>query len=286
MTFLLMALVFSSCTEENYVLGDLNTPTEMVITTEIVGKDATHPNGDGSGKVNFSTTATDALSYRYIYNGAESLAVNGKMSYSFGTTGTYKYNVTVVAYGAAGLSTSKTVEVVVEVLYSPPADLLTMLTGDSSRTWRIKSEAVGHFGVGPADSVTSIWWSADPLAKEGKGAYDDRFTFGVNGAFAHKTNGTAYGQKGPMTKDLGGDQGLTPNADGEFENYPLANYAEKWTLSAPGGQETLTFSSKGYHGFYVGGNHSYVILSRSANEMKLRTVGADGNGWFVIFIAE
>jgi hypothetical protein len=27
-------------------------------------------------------------------------------------------------------------------------------------------------------------------------------------------------------------------------------------------------------------------LSRTANEMLLRTVGADGNGWFVILIAE
>lgn len=286
MTFLLMAVIFSGCTEENYVLGDLKTPSNLVIATEIVGKNASNPNGDGSGIVNFTATANDVLSYKFIYNGAETLSVGGKMSYAFGTTGTFKYDVTVVAYGAGGLSSSKTVEVEVKVVYAPPADLLTMLTSDSSRTWRIKSEAVGHFGVGPADSDTSIWWSAPPLAKDGKGAYDDKFVFNVNGAFTHTTNGTAYGQKGPMTADLGGDKGLTANADGEFENYPLANYTEAWTLSAPGGKETLTFSSKGYHGFYVGGNHSYTILSRTANEMHLRTVGADGNGWFVILIAE
>jgi hypothetical protein len=286
MVFLLLALVFSSCEEENHVLGDLNTPSNLNVSTEIVGSDAANPFGDGSGIVNFTVTGSDVLSYKFIYNGAETLAVNGKTTYTFGTTGKHKYTVTVVAYGAGGLSSSKTVEVEVDVKYAPPADLLTMLTSDSSRTWRIKSEAVGHFGVGPADAATSIWWSAPPLAKDGKGAYDDRFVFNVNGSFTHTTNGTAYGQKGPMTADLGGDQGLTANSDGEFENYPLANYTEGWALSAPGGQETLTFSNKGYHGFYVGGNHSYTILSRTANEMLLRTVGADGNGWFVIFIAE
>jgi hypothetical protein len=36
----------------------------------------------------------------------------------------------------------------------------------------------------------------------------------------------------------------------------------------------------------VGGNHRYSILSRSANEMSLRTIGADGLAWYVILIAE
>ncbi len=286
MTFLFMALIFSSCTEENYVLGDLNTPSNLNISTEIVGSDASNPFGDGSGIVNYTVTGTNVLSYKFIYNGAETVSVIGKATYAFGTTGKHKYTVTVVAYGTGGLSSSKTVEVEVNVVYAPPADLLTMLTSDSSRTWRIKSEAVSHFGVGPADSPTSIWWSAPSLAKEGKGAYDDRFVFNVNGMFTHKTNGTAYGQKNPMIADLGGDKGLTANSDGEFENYPFADYTEGWSLSAPGGQETLTFADKGYHGFYVGGNHSYAILSRTANEMYLRTVGADGNGWFVTFVAE
>ncbi len=284
LTFLSLALVFSSCEKENYEFGDLVTPTNMVITTEIVGVDATHPNGDGSGTVHFNVTADNAITYRFVYDGTESTSALGTKTYTFGTTGLKKYAVTVVAYGTGGVSSSKTVEVEVLVVYAPPADLLTMLTSDSSRTWRLKSEATGHFGVGPADSDAPIWWAAGPNDKEGFGAYDDRFIFNVNGSFTHVTNGDTFGKLAAMAADLGGDQGLTPDGNGEAI-YALADYSENWNLSAPGGKETLTFSNIGYHGFYVGGDHKYVILSRSANEMSIKTVGADGLGWFAILIA-
>jgi hypothetical protein len=284
-SFLSLMLVFSSCTEENYVLGDLKAPSDLQMSADIVGVDVNNPNGDGSGTVNFTATSSGALSYKFIYNGAETYSPNGKMTYNFGATGTYKYAVTVVAYGTGGVSSSTTVEVEVKVVYVPPADLITMLTSDSSRTWRIKSEGTGHFGVGPADSGNSDWWSAAPEDKAAWECYDDRFTFNVDGTFTHITNGKTFGKLDAMAADLGGDQGLTANGDGETI-YELADYSENWSLSAPNGNETISFSNIGYHGFYVGGDHKYVILSRTENEMKLKTVGADGNGWFVILIAE
>ncbi|MHB1107438.1 MAG: glucan endo-1,3-beta-D-glucosidase [Lutibacter sp.] len=283
-TFLSIALVFSSCEKENYEFGDLVTPTNLVITTDIVGVDATHPNGDGSGTVHFNVTADNAITYRFVYDGAESTSALGTKTYTFGATGLKKYAVTVVAYGTGGVSSSKTVEVEVLVVYSPPADLLTMLTSDSSRTWRLKAESTGHFGVGPADADQPVWWAAAPNDKAAFGAYDDRFIFNVDGTFTHITNGDTFGKLAAMAADLGGDQGLTPDGNGESV-FALADYSESWNLSAPGGQETLTFSNIGYHGFYVGGDHKYAILSRSANEMSIKTVGADGNGWFAILVA-
>ena len=47
------------------------------------------------------------------------------------------------------------------------------------------------------------------------------------------------------------------------------------------GNLILSFTGNGFAGFYVGGNHSYTILSRSSNEIYLRTVGFDTNGWFI-----
>tara|TARA_R110001583_G_C5574637_1_gene402368 strand:- start:250 stop:1128 length:879 start_codon:yes stop_codon:yes gene_type:complete len=282
--FLTLAF-FASCEEPNYEFGDIITPSNVQLTAEIVGVDADNPFGDGSGTVNFTATSDDVITYKFIYNGAESMAPTGEKTYNFGVTGTHKYTVTVEAIGTGGVSSTTSIEVEVLALYAPPADLLTMLTADSSRTWRLKAEGAGHFGVGPADSPDPIWWAAAPFDKEGKGAYDDRFIFNADGSFTHITNGSGYGQSGAMSQDIG-EVSLEPNSDNEYENYPLDDYTEGWLLSAPGGQETLTFSNIGYHGFYVGGDHSYTILSRSPNEMSLRTIGADGLGWFAILIAE
>src|SRR6187431_2753477 len=104
MSFLSLMLIFSSCSEENYVLGDLNAPSNLQLTAEIVGSDTANPNGDGSGTVNFTATSSGALAYKFIQEGAEKNSPNGKTSYNFGKTGTYKYAVTVVAYGVGGTS--------------------------------------------------------------------------------------------------------------------------------------------------------------------------------------
>lgn len=284
--FFTIALMIGGCEKETYEFGDIITPSNLSVIAEVVGTDAANPYGDGSGEVIFTATSDDVITYKYVIEGSSTMAPSGRLSHLFSTTGVHSYNVTVIAVGTAGTMTSKTIEVEVFVLYQPPADLLQMLVGDGTRTWRLKSEASGHFGVGPADATTPIWWAAGPYEKDGLGAYDDRFTFNADGTFTHTTNGNAYGKAPAMDTEIGNSHSLSANGNNEYENYPLDNYSEKWSLSAPGGQETLSFSHIGYHGFYVGGDHKYAILARSANEMTLRTVGSDGLGWFAILVAE
>jgi len=280
--FLTLAF-FVSCEEETFEFGDIIAPSNLQITTEIVGQDV-NPTGDGSGVVHVNVKADNAITYKFIHNGAEKTSASGEMTYSFSTTGTETYTITVLAFGTAGVSSSKSIQLDVLVVYEPPADLVTMLTGDSSRTWRVKAEGPGHFGVGPSDGFEPIWWSAAPNDKADWACYDDTFQFNVDGSFSHTTNGDTFGKLPAMAADLGGDQGLVGDGNDEAV-YALDNYQDTWTLSAPNDQETLTFSTIGYHGFYVGGDHSYKILSRSANEMSLRTIGAGGLAWYVILVA-
>ena len=272
-----LALIVFTCQEDDYEVGDLIAPSNIQVTVDIVGADATNPNGDGSGAVNFVVTADNAISYQYVYNGEIKAAPGGKQNFTFSVIGLNKYAVTAIAFGRGGVSSSKTVEVEVLSLYEPPADLITMLTADSERTWKIAAEVQNHFGLGPIGGDPFQYYGAAPGDKADSGMYDDRYAFNVDGTFSHDTgtDGSVFGRKG-LIEELNGPGG-TANGD-DIEMYPYASYTGIWSLSAPAGIETISLSGLGFMGYYIGGNHQYIIYSRSANEMVLKSI--DGNGVF------
>mgnify|MGYP000369957585 CR=1 FL=1 len=279
-----LTILFTSCQENDFEFGEIIAPSNILISEVIVGVDSNNPYGDGSGTVHFTASADNAVSYKFVYNGDETVSLSGKHTYNFSNLGVNTYTVTVVASGTAGVTSNETIQVEVLSTYKIPDDLLTMLTDNSSRTWRIKSESSGHFGVGPADETSPIWYGAGPDEKAGLGMYDDRYTFGVNESFTHTTNGNVFGKEVPLQNTFGASS-IAPNSNDEIENYVLDDYTSSWSLTAPGGVETLTLTNNGFCGFYVGSS-SFVIISRSANEMVLRTTGFDGLGWFITLIAE
>jgi len=293
--FILMALVFMGCQENDYSFGDIITPSNIQITAEIVGADTSNPNGDGSGVVNFTATADNAVSYKYVFNGVETVSLSGKSTISFSTIGLNTYTVTVVASGTAGVSSSKTIQVEVLSTYSPPEELISKLYGFdpanpnavSSRTWKIQSAKPGHFGLGPvAGSVPTEWYGAGPGEKADVGMYDDRFIFSSDGTYQHVTNGDVFGRDPHIVNDLGANtSGAVEGAD--ILNFAYADYTGSFTLTAPGGVETISLSDKGFIGYYTGGNHSYEIFDRGTpNEMILRTTDAasDFDWWFILVL--
>lgn len=288
--FIILALVFTSCQEDDATVGAIIAPSNIQIDVDIVGADAANPNGDGSGTVNFTASADNTISYQYVYNDNTTSAPGGKQSYDFAILGLNTYSVTVIAFGTGGASASKTVNVEVLSLYEPPADLLEMLHANSSREWRIKAEAKPHFGLGPVGGfIPGEWFSAEPYSKDGVGMYDDRYIFNADGTFTHIVDntttdgtGTVFGRD-PLINELGGPGGGT--VDGaDILNYPFNDYSEQWTLTAPSGQETISLTGTAFMGYYTGGDHKYQIFSRSANEMILKTT--DGNNefdwWFTL----
>ncbi len=284
LSFAITLFIFSSCETEDYEFGDIIAPTNLTITPEIVGKNATRPFGDGSGIVNITAKANDAISYKFIHNGVETVKASGQLTYNFGNTGINKYTITVVASGTAGVTTSTTIEIEVSVVYVPPADLVTSLTGNSSRTWRIKAESNGHFGLGPVGgSIPNEYFPAPANSKSDTGMYDDRFTFKKDGSFSHNVGAdkVVFGRK-VLIEQLNGPGGVAVGDD--IIQYPYTNNTGLYTITAPNKVETISLSGKGFIGYYIGGTHKYRIFKRSANEMILST--ADGNNefewWFVI----
>ncbi|MFY0629002.1 MAG: PKD domain-containing protein [Flavobacteriaceae bacterium] len=292
--FLSLTFFFISCQDENQEFGDIISPSNIQITTEIVGADAANPNGDGSGRVHFTATASNAVSYKFIYNGNETVSPSGRMTYDFAILGLNTYTVTVVASGTAGVTSSSSIQVDVLSTYAPPAALLEKLHGTSTKTWRIKSEKGGHFGLGPVGGqIPTEWYGAGPDEKAGVGMYNDRYVFNINGTFTHITDGTNDAGGDDPTGDVFGRNGLIDelgatggNANGDdIENLPFDDYSEGWFLTAPGGVETMTITGLGFIGYYTGGNHTYQIFDRTvANELLLKTT--DGNSgfdwWFII----
>lgn len=297
---LLMALLivssFQACQEDDVEFGDITAPSNLVVTVELQGQDAENPNGDGSGVAILRADADNAISYQYVFNGATSSAPAGERTFNFSVLGLNTYDVTAIAFGTGGASTSVTIQVEILSTYEPPADLLTMLTNDSSRTWRIKSEAPSHFGLGEIGGDLNGFFAAPPNDKEGVGMYDDRYIFNIDGTFTHitdstndedgvNTDGTVFGREVLIDELNGPGSGEADGAD--ILNYPYSDYTAQWFLTGPGGVDTINLTGIGFIGYYIGGDHTYKIEMRSANEMTLRTT--DGNGqfdWGFILIAD
>ncbi|MBW4360186.1 glycoside hydrolase family 16 protein [Flavobacterium taihuense] len=105
-----------SCSGSNSEESVVNqSPTNLKVSSEIVGTDAQNPNGDGSGVVNFKLSATNATSYKIVLGNGETKEVtNGSFSYTYNASGTNTYVLYVSAYNA-GQFVSKTLSITVFV---------------------------------------------------------------------------------------------------------------------------------------------------------------------------
>lgn len=90
-------------------------PTNLTVSAEIVGTNTSNPNGNGSGTVNFTISATNATSYKILLENGETRDVtNGNFTYTYTTAGTNTFVVYVSAYNSGNfISTSKSITVFV-----------------------------------------------------------------------------------------------------------------------------------------------------------------------------
>ncbi len=231
----------------------------------------------------FTANAADAITYKFVQDGVEYMVPSGVFTTRFTNTGVHVYSIDVIASGTAGVMSNGSTSVEVLYTFEPPADLVEALTTGS---WRVMAEAPAHMGVGPADDMApdgvASWWNAGPYDKADTAMYDDRMVFSSDGTMEYQTAGSIFGKAPPLEEEFFGNQGLgDPNSDNEHLYYPVDNFNSNWTVSEADGNLILSFTGNGFAGFYVGGNHSYTILSRSSNEIYLKTVGFDTNGWFI-----
>ncbi len=276
------AIAFMGCKKTEYSFGEIKTPTDLALTTTVIGVSGSNPNGDGTGKVAIVTTSTNALSYNINYgDGTTEVVPTGNITHKYSSPGTSEYTITVSAVGTGGsLSTiSKKVKVFVD--FEIPAAMLGYLTNGSSQVWVTDHDAPGHVGVGPATDFSPIWYAAAPNARDAC-LYDDEITFSKDA-----------NNKVTMTVDNKGQTFIIAAATSYYsltggDNcYNISTTAKPLAFMDATSASTAANSTRiqfvvpgnGIVNFATGGN-TYEILSITSTTMHLRNIGIDGNSWY------
>lgn len=154
LTFLSISFLalFQSCSSDSSENTGSTTPSNLKITTEIVGTTAANPNGDGSGTVKFTATATNAITYQIQIEGKTLVMTNGQLTYTFATAGTNTYPIIVSAYNA-GKFISTNASVIVYISTSLTAQTAAEITKDMGPGFNLGNTFDN--GINPT-SITSI----------------------------------------------------------------------------------------------------------------------------------
>ncbi len=284
LALLITVFAFTACKKAEYTIGDIVAPSNLTLTAIVVGTDVSNPFGNGTGKVQISVRADNALTYKIDFGDgtAPALVPGGDTTYKYGAPGTAEYNITVNAIGKAGTTSTITKKVKVFVNFTIPAGILSGLTGGSSKIWQTDHDAPGHFGVGASNEFFANYYAATPNSREAC-AYDDDITFSKDAndnVFMSINNKGASFSIGASTAFYGfggGDGCYAINTGG---NKKLI-FMDATTASTPAQSTRIQFTvpGNGIINFGTGGI-TYEILSISATQVHLRNIGSDGNSWY------
>jgi len=293
-----MLLLIGGCKKKEYNMGSLSAPTDVAINTTLVGQDATHPNGDGSGDVVISLSGKNVLSYNIDYDASDGISFaflpNGNTTKKYTKVGLNTYRLTVVAYGPGGSSTTVTKDIQVKSDFTPDPSIITNLTGTGSKTWTVDKTIPGHFGVGPwsSTSVTPEWWSAAINEKVSccNCFYTASFTFTKVSSTSYTLTSTT--PNGAFTKTgalAGGLPGIPSSGDeacysyaGGTSSFSFAPSSSGLAASAPSTKTAIVLNGNNTFIGYGAVLKEYEILSISATSLYLRVQGTEtGNAWYL-----
>lgn len=294
---LAIGLGITACQDDDQSFGEIVAPTNIQIDYEIVGVDAENPDGDGSGLVNFTVTADNASSYKFMFSdNTTQSSPSGVYTKQFTANGVNTYTVTVIAYGTGGSSSNTSTEVTVFSDFSDP-DAEQLLTGGSSKVWYWAAALPGHLGVGPNDTSGSnyqpTYYAATPFEKAGSSdsdcLYENELTFFMDGDVMKYTldNGGRTFFNVSYESVVGGSAGQDMCYNYDTSGERIVTLSPSNSLVAPENTRgtSMTFSDNGFMGYYIGAS-TYEILSLESNKMVVRAIpGNDGGlAWYHTFV--
>ncbi len=288
-------LLTSSCNKQ-YELGELKTPSNVTLSHVVVGVDDENPNGDGSGMVEFTATADNAITYSFDFGDGNDIevAAGGKITHRYSISGLNTFMATVSAVGTGGITSSKSGQVEVLSTFSDP-EALQFLTGGYSKTWYWAADLAAHVGLGPVledygalDYTWPNWWQIGPFDADKACMYTAEFVFTktANGFTYEQTTGSAF-VPGTYAGKIGIEGDLCYGEDVATALYGVKNatFAPSTTkASIDGGYRGTSFkiSGGGFMCWWVG-TSEYDIIEVSENILKVRIEEDDTYAWYHTF---
>lgn len=299
MTFAILLIAFSGCNKDEHELGELTTPTALHLSYEILGVSDEFPNGDGSGMVNFSASANNAITYTYDFGDGRDpkIAAEGNLTYQFAINGVNTYNVTVTAVGTGGNSSTKVEQVDVYSSFEDE-EALEFLTGGSTKSWYWATDQAGFAGMGPTSDdygnleyTWAAWWQIGAWDTDKACMYDAEFVFTKtdNGLTFEQTAGPAF-IPGTYAGDIGVDGDVCHNTDVVPDLYGVKNVTfspSSSNAALAGGYRgtTMTLSENGVMCWWVG-RSEYDIIEVTETTLKVRIMEDETNTWYHTFVSE
>jgi hypothetical protein len=297
-----MVIIMGGCKKKEYSMGDLSAPTGVTINTTIVGQDATHPEGDGSGDVIIALTGKNALAYKIDYNAADGITLEnlplGKITKKYTNIGVNTYRITVVAYGPGGTATTVTKDILVRSDFTPNPTIVENLTGTGSKSWKVNKDLAAHFGVGPwsTSSVTPEWWAASPNEKVGccNCFYTATFTFtkGTNNTYSLTvaTPDGAFTKTGALAGGLPGIPATGGEAcysyGGGTSSFSFVPASSGIAAATPSTKTAILLNGNNTFIGYGAALKEYEIMSINATSMYLRVQGTEtADAWYLKLVA-
>jgi len=280
---LIITATYISCKKKEYTFGNITAPTGLTLTTTIAGVTTALPNGGGTGNVAIVATSTSSISYRIDYgDGTTEMVPSGTITHKYNNPGTFDYIITVTAIGTGGVGTSTTKKITVFVAYVIPPDIITNLTGGTSKVWITDNLTPGHVGVGPTTSFAPDYYAAAPNERS-PCLYDDLITFSkdangnINLSIDNKGQSFMIAASTSFYGQSGGDNCY--NIDLSASRKLAFMDATSASTSANSTRVQFIVPGNGLINFGTGGN-TYEILSLTPTTITLRNIGIDGLAWY------
>ncbi len=205
--------------------------------------------------VAFTNFSQNAASYSWDF-GDTNTSADKDPNHEYAATGTYTVKLTATATDGSTSEKTEDVEVV------DPDVALTLLAGNTSKTWKLVRDGAS-IGIGPDADNWSFWWN---LTNDGTRncVYDDEFIFSRSGGFEFKDNGTFWGEGDVYTDDTDKANLKEICFDATVENLTVD------------GNDNSAWLSSNTHTYTYNSTDKKITLSGTGAWMGLVKLGTDG----------